>query len=277
MIGSAFAFSVMSLLVKGAGERLPSQEIVLARALVSLVLSWALLRRAGVEPWGQRRALLLLRGGLGFAGLSCVFFALTRLPLAAATVIQYLHPVFTAVLAAALLGERVGRRLPLSIALGLLGVVLVTRPAVLFGAVATPLDPFAVAVAVAGALLTACAYVVVRKLASAEHPLVIVLYFPLVTVPASLPALAGDAIWPRGWEWALLIGVGVFTQIGQVALTRGMQLEPAGRATALSYSQVLFASLWGVLFFGEIPGPWTAAGAALILASTLLTALDHDR
>jgi drug/metabolite transporter (DMT)-like permease len=276
MIGSAFAFSVMSLLVKGAGERLPSQEIVLARALVSLVISWALLRRAGVEPWGRRRALLLLRGVLGFAALSCVFYALTRLPLAAATVIQYLHPVFTAVLAAALLGERVGRRLPLSIALGLLGVVLVTRPAVLFGAVATPLDPFAVVVAVAGALLTACAYVVVRKLASAEHPLVIVLYFPLVTVPASLPALAGGAIWPRGWEWALLLGVGVFTQIGQVALTRGMQLEPAGRATALSYSQVLFAALWGVLFFGEIPGPSTATGAALILASTLLTAFDHD-
>ena len=62
MVLSALAFSVMSVLVKAAGERLPSQEIVLARALVSLGLSWLLLRRAGVRTLGSRRGLLLLRG-----------------------------------------------------------------------------------------------------------------------------------------------------------------------------------------------------------------------
>ena len=67
MLLSAFAFSVMTVLVKLVGQRIPSQEIVVARALVSLVLSWSLLRRSGISPWGEDRLWLWIRGGLGFA------------------------------------------------------------------------------------------------------------------------------------------------------------------------------------------------------------------
>ncbi|HEY8505515.1 MAG TPA: DMT family transporter, partial [Gemmataceae bacterium] len=81
----------------------------------------------------------------------------------------------------------------------------------------------------------------------------------------TLPAVAADLVWPRGWEWLILLGVGVFTQLGQVYLTYGMRHEPAGRAAALSYLQVVFAAVWGAAFFGDVPGYWTAAGAALIL------------
>ena len=95
MVLSALAFSLMTVFVKLAGERLPSQEIVVARAALSLALSWSLLRRAGISPWGNERRALWLRGLLGFAGLSCVFAAVTHLPLAEATVLQYLHPPIT--------------------------------------------------------------------------------------------------------------------------------------------------------------------------------------
>ena len=96
---SAFAFSVMTLFVKLAGERIPSQEIVLARSLVSVALSFLLLRRAGVSPWGHDRRGLWLRGLTGYFALSCVYAAVTHLPLADATVIHYLNPAFTALLA----------------------------------------------------------------------------------------------------------------------------------------------------------------------------------
>jgi len=277
MLGSALAFSMMTVLVKWTGERIPSQEIVFFRALVSLALSWALLRRAGIDVWGNRRALLWLRGILGFAGLSCVFYSVTHLPLAEATVIQYLHPTFTALLAGRILQEVVGRRLLWAGALGLAGVVLVAQPPWLFGQAAPALPPLPVAVAVCGALFTSAAYVVVRRLAASEDPLVIVFYFPLVTVPATLPSLAAGAVMPHGIEWALLLGVGVFTQLGQVWLTRGLQALPASQATSLSYSQVLFAALWGVLFFGEVPGPWTGVGAAAIVAASLSVALRGRR
>jgi drug/metabolite transporter (DMT)-like permease len=269
---AALAFSVMSVFVKWAGERLPTQEIVFVRSVVSLGLSLALLRGAGVRPWGSRRGLLLLRGLWGYAALSCVFFAVTKLPLAVATMIQYLHPTFTALLAALVLGERTDGSLALSIVLGTAGVLLVTRPPFLFGGAAATLDAAAVAAALGGAALTAVAYVGVRKLSETEHPLVIVLYFPLVSTPASLPSIFVEGLWPHGLEWPCLLGVGVFAQLGQIWLTRGLALEPAGRATALSYLQIAFAALWGALFFGEVPGPWTWAGAVLIGAGTAVGA-----
>lgn len=264
-MASALAFSLMSALVKLAGERLPSQEIVLCRALISLVLSLALLLHARIPIWGRERGLLWLRGLLGFSALSCVFYAVSHLPLALATVLQYLNPIFTAVLAAVFLRESVGGRLLAGIALALGGTVLVTRSGWLGAGAGEPLPAFAVGVALAGALLSSGAYVVVRRLAAREHPLVIVFYFPLVTVPATLPTVLPDWVWPRGLEWLWLAGVGVLAQVGQIALTHGMRHEPAGRATALSYLQVAFAALWGLLLFGEVPGAGVWAGAALIL------------
>lgn len=272
MVASAFWFSVMSALVKLAGERLPSQEIVLARAVVSLVLSWGLLRRAGVSPWGREPRWLLLRGFFGFVGLTCVYFAVTRLPLAEATVIQYLHPVLTALLAALFLSEMVAASLVLSLALSLVGVLLVARPAAIFGGAAAELDPLGLAAAFGGALFSAIAYVLVRRLSSSEHTLVIIFYFPLVTVPLALPWVLTHGLWPRGWEWLVLLGVGIATQLAQVYLTRGIQLLPAGRATSLSYLQVAFAGIWGLALFGEVPDLWFAAGALLVLAGALVSA-----
>jgi drug/metabolite transporter (DMT)-like permease len=276
-VGSALSFSVMSVLVKVAGARLPTQEIVLGRALVSLALSHVLLSREGLSVWGTDRPLLVARGVVGYLALSCVYYSVTHLPLAEATVIQYLHPGFTALLAALLLGEALGARLVAANLVALAGVVLVARPPVLFSATATAaaLDPFTVAVAVAGAFGSAVAYVLVRRLAASEHPLVIVYYFPLVTVPATLPAVARDFVMPQGIEWIVLLGVGVFTQFGQVFLTRGMQLEPAGRATALSYLQVVFAACWGVLVCGDYPDTLTIAGALLVAAGALAVARNR--
>jgi drug/metabolite transporter (DMT)-like permease len=270
MMLSALAFSVMTVLVKLAGERLPSQELVVARAVISLVLSGGLLWQAGVSPWGQDRRWLWIRGGLGFAGLSCVYAAVTHLPLAEATVLQYLYPPITALLAGIFLGEAISRRVLVATALSLTGVAVVVRPAFLFGDQAGTLDPLWVAAAIAGAIFSAGAYVVVRKLAQqGEDPLVIVFYFPLVTLPAAFPTMLPDFIWPRGVEWLLLLGIGVATQIGQVSLTRGLALLPAAHGTSLSYLQVVFAAIWGSLLFGERPDLLAVLGASLVIGSAL--------
>jgi drug/metabolite transporter (DMT)-like permease len=276
MAFGAFWFSVMSLLVKLAGQRLPSQQIVLVRGVVTLVLSIALLLHARVPMWGQNHSLLVLRGLLGFGALSAFYFSLVHLPLAEATVIQYTNPVFTAILAAVLLGERVGRGEAACIAASMAGVLLIARPGFLFGA-ASAIDARLVLVAVAGALCSAGAYTTVRHIGSREHPLVVVFYFPLVTVPAVLPFVLPGWIWPTPVEWAILMGVGVSTQIAQVYMTRGLQLEPAGRATAVGYLQIIFAAGWGALVFADHPDAWTLGGASLILGSTLLLSRTRAR
>ncbi|PSQ82101.1 MAG: hypothetical protein BRD46_00395, partial [Bacteroidetes bacterium QS_8_68_15] len=108
MIGAAFFFSLMSACVETLGDALPSQQIVLVRSVVTLGYSWTLVRWAGKALWGTNRRLLLLRGLFGLGGLSCFFWALTALPLADATVLHYTNPVLTALLAAVVLGERLG-------------------------------------------------------------------------------------------------------------------------------------------------------------------------
>lgn len=272
MAAAAFFFSVMSLLVKIAGQRLPSQEVVLARAVVTLALSWAMLRRARTPPWGHRRGLLLLRGLLGFLALSAFYYSVVHLPLADATVIQYTNPVFTALIAAVVLRESMGGKEVVAVGASLAGVVLMTRPSFLFPGGAPVLDPVAVAIGLAGAILSASAYVAVRKLGQTEASLVIVFYFSLVSTVGAIPGTAVAALWPTPLEWLVLLGVGVSTQLGQVYMTKGLKRERAGRAMTVGYLQIVFAGAWGALFFGEIPGAWSLLGAGLVISGTALLA-----
>lgn len=272
MAYGTFWFSVMSLLVKMAGQRLPSMEIVLVRAVVTLALSWALVRRARLDPWGNRKGLLIFRGVLGCLALSCFYFSIVHLPLAEATVIQYTNPVFAAIIAAVLLGERFGRRELAGVAAGMVGVVLIARPSFLFAGSA-PIDPQHVTIAVAGALFSATAYVTVRMLRTTDHPLVVVFYFAFVTVPLVVPFALLDWLWPTPVEWGILIGIGTTTQIAQVYMTRGLQLEPAGRATAVGYLQIVFAAILGIVVLGERPDTWSVAGAIVIIGGTVLLSL----
>jgi drug/metabolite transporter (DMT)-like permease len=282
MLSSAASFSLMGVCVKAVGGRIPVAEVVLARSAVSLLLSIVMLRQAELNPWGQRRGLLVLRGVIGTGALLCVFAALAQLPLTAATVLQYLQPTVTALLAWWLLRERIGPRILLAALLGWLAVVVLSNPSelagllgplakLLLGTEARPLPLQGVLLAIGGAVLSACAYVSVRALGRTEHPLVIVFYFPLVGLVLTAPLVAVQPVWPTAWEALALVGVGLFTQLGQLGVTNGLLGMPAARATALSYGQVPLAALWGWLFFRESLDPDTALAAALVLAATLLS------
>jgi drug/metabolite transporter (DMT)-like permease len=272
MLASAFFFSLMSLQVKVAGQFLPSQEIVLARGLVSLVLSYWLVKRARISPWGRRKWILILRGVFGFAAMSCFYYALTQLPIAEATVLHFTSPLWTALIAALFLREELSRWVLGPIVVSLVGVVLVTRPALVFGDAAAEINTFGVGIALLGAMLSAMAYVSVREASKTEDPLVIVFYFPLVTVPATLPFIS-EFVWPQGWVWLVLLGVGVSTQIAQIFLTRGLALEPAGRAMTVGYAQIIFVVLWGMIFFAEYLDVWGVVGSLLVIAGTLAVAV----
>jgi drug/metabolite transporter (DMT)-like permease len=271
---AALAFSVMSVLVKLASERIPTGEIVMVRAAITLAISYVLVRRAGLSPWGQQRGRLVVRGLFGFAALSCYFLSLARLPLADATTLHHTQPLLTALLAWWLLGERVGRAAAFAIACGLGGVMLVVHPGVPLSGGA---EPAGVAIALASAVFSALAYVTIRRLAQTEHPLVIVFYFPLVALPLSIPWAAASFVWPEPADWLLLAGIGLSTQLGQVFLTLGLSLERAGRAMAVGYVQICFAVIWQLVIFGEQPALGTLAGAALIIAGTLAVSATARR
>lgn len=274
MAQSALWFAVMSLLVKLAGATLPTLQIVFVRGCITLLLAIGSVWHAGISPFGARTRLLLLRGLIGSSALLCFYSAVVHLPLAEATVIHQTAPLFTALFAAWLLRERLDGRVLVSIFVCLVGVALIAKPQWATAAASTgsTVSWVFTGLALLGAILSALAYVTVRQLGRSEHALVVVLYFPIVTVPLTAPFALPVWVWPDAKEWLLLLGIGASTQIAQVALTRGLALQAAGRATAVGYLQVVFATIFGVLVFGTWPDGWSWAGTLLILGSLVASA-----
>ena len=270
---SAASFALMGCLVKLAGSwHVPLLQIIFVRALISIVLSLGDIARARVHPLGQRRGLLFARGLAGFIALTGVFYAILHLPYAQATVLQYLHPVFTALLAFWFLAESPTRATLACIILSLVGLGWMVSP-YFDGAETTAIPLLAITAGLGGALGSGIAYTLVRKLVTTEHPSVIVLYFPMVCLPGTLLLGFDDFVWPTPEAWLALIGVGVFTQLGQLSLTRAMQFDSASRTTSLSYLQIVFAALLGWTIFGEMPTTATLIGASLILLGAFISAL----
>ncbi|QFI40212.1 DMT family transporter [Moritella marina ATCC 15381] len=270
MLMSALAFAIMTACVKLVSTHgIPVFEIVAARAIVSLIISYVDVRRKGLSVWGHNKQLLIARGAVGSLALICVYYAVTTLPLAEATILQYLHPVFTALLALVFLKERIQRSTIVCILCCILGLVLIVSPEITLSA-SNELPLFSVAVALMGALGSAIAYVIVKRLSNTEDSSVIIFYFPLMALPLSVFLLGDDFVMPDAEALILLILIGIFTQIGQVGLTKAMKTEVASKATAYSYIQVVFSIIFGWLLFSEVPSIWTWAGGALIIIGALI-------
>lgn len=274
MGGAAFFFSLMTLFIKLAGRHLPSQQIVLVRSAVTLIYSYIAVRWAGVSPWGERRGLLILRGLFGFGAMICFYLALTKLPLADTTAIFFSNPVLTALFAAAFLDERLGLSELLGALLSFAGICLIAQPTFLFGADGESLNLLYVGVTVLGAICAAAGYATVRALRTTEDPTVVVFYLPLVATLGSIPTVGlVDMQWPTLYEWGLLVGgVALTGQIALVLLTEGLNRARAGQAMPITYLQIVFAAVWGLLFFDEVPDLLTVIGAALVVGGTLVVA-----
>ncbi len=270
MFLSALGFALMSASVKAVHEYgIPVFEIVAARALVSLVISYADVKRKRISIWGNNKPLLFLRGAIGTFSLICVYYAVTSLPLAEATILQYTHPIFTALLAVLFLKEKIQPATLICIVLCILGLYCILLPE-MNGSTETALPTLSVIVALLGAFGSSIAYVIVRKLSQTEDSSVIIFYFPMVAMPVSLLLIGNDFVWPDFNPMIMLILIGIFTQIGQYGLTKAMKTQEAGRASAFSYVQIVFSIVIGMVYFGEIPAMWTYFGGALIVTGALI-------
>ncbi len=270
MLLSALGFALMSASVKYVSNYgIPVFEIVAARALVSLVISYLDVKRKGISVWGNNKPLLFARGTIGTIALMCVYYSVTTLPLAEATILQYVHPVFTALLGVLILKERIQTSTMICIAFCLAGLWVMVQPN-MNGNAAEELPMFSIMVALLGAFGSSIAYVIVRRLSQTEDSSVIIFYFPLVALPASLLLTLNNFVWPSLYLTVILVLIGVFTQIGQYGLTKAMQTQEAGKASAYSYVQIVLSALLGVWIFNEIPSVWTYLGGGLIVTGALI-------
>lgn len=266
MLAAGLAFALMGVFVKVASVHFATAELVLWRALVQMAVAWALLRHARLPVRTPRLGMHVHRGVAGFVSLFMFFHALTELPVATAMTLNYSSPLFLAILLAALARERPGWKLVGTVLLGFVGVVLLLRPTFAADLWWPGL------IGLASGAISAVAYWNVRQLVRANEPESrVVFYFGLF-------ALAGALVWmaPQRWHapsadtWWMLAGVGGLGALGQVAMTRAYGQGSTLVTAALSYSGIVFSSVIGIAWFGDLLS-WPAwLGIALIVAAGIL-------
>lgn len=262
MLISTAAFSLMQLCVKYLSH-LPTHELILFRSIISLVLSLGYILPKGINPLGNNRKFLLLRGVFGVTALSLFFITVQNIPLASAVTIQYLSPIFTAIIAIFILGEKMRKVQWLFFLVAFLGIGLLKG-------FDDRVSLFYLILGILSAFFAGAAYNCIRMVKDTDHPLVVVLYFPMVATPIMLVLSYFNWVSPVGWEWAIILLLGIFTQIGQVFMTLALQLEKANIVASLKYLGSLYALAYGYFLFDETYDWISLVGILLILSGVLL-------
>lgn len=265
MLISVLGFALMNLTVKFLG-RLPATELVLFRSIVSFTICAYYLRRRHIPFLGNQKKFLILRGVFGVLALSLFFYTLQELPLGSAITIQYLSPIFTAFFAIFILGEKMYKIQWLFFLVSFAGIGLIKG-----------FDPnislTLFIMGIASAIFAGLAYNCIRKVKDTDHPLVVVFYFPLIAIPVMAVISLFNWVTPIGWEWALLLLMGILTQIAQVYMTKALQNAEANEITGLKYLGVIFALGFDFFIFGVSYQPMALIGIALVLGGVTVNVL----
>ncbi|TGE17231.1 EamA/RhaT family transporter [Hymenobacter elongatus] len=262
MLLSTLLFAFMNVCVKML-PHLPPLEIILFRSLMSVGLSYAMLRALRIRPWGTNHFFLIARGATGAISLILYFFTLQKMPLATAVTIQYLAPIFTAILGIFIVREKVQPWQWLFFLLSFLGVLVVEG-------VDTRVDLLYVGLGVVSALFAGFSYNSIRRLKGKEDPLVVVFYFPMVALPIAAVYCLFQWVQPQGWDWLWLLLTGLFTQGAQLAMTKAYQAEKLSSVANLNYIGIVYAVGLGLLLFGETFHAVSYLGMVLVLVGVVL-------
>lgn len=246
---SALLFSIMSTSVKVAGlTGFDATQIVIMRSAIQLTCGLIACLVCKVNPLGSSHYLLLVtRGFCGAIGVHCFFFTLTNMPLGDGTTIFFINPILTSLLAVLFLNERIGVFDAVAMVACFVGTVLVVQPEFMFGKHDDSSVHFAYPrwipslAAIAGALLGATSYCIVRFVGKRVHFLVQVVYFGLASLIWSVSLLLVSQgsiryIPFNSWttqQWLIMAAVGFSAFIAQCFLNSGLQKAPAGIATLM--------------------------------------------
>jgi len=262
MLLATFFFAVMQVLVKTV-PHIPAIEIILFRSVISFAISYIILRRKKVNKWGNNKKLLMARGFVGAVALILFFLTLQKIPLASAVSLNFLAPIFTSLLGIYIVRERFSPFQVIFFIISFLGVLIIKNY--------DPRVPNLYLIAgVLGSLFAGIAYNLIRKMGHSEHPLVTVLYFPLVTTPIAAAYCLFNWVQPAGWDWLILIAIGLFTQFAQYFMTMSYQSEELSNVASLKYLGIIYALVFDYVFFGEVFNFMTYCGMALIILGVIL-------
>ncbi len=272
MVVAQLCFAAMNVFTRLGSRHLPWAEIAAARFLIGALIAVGLAAARGVSLQVTDRGGTWRRSIYGTLAALGSFFALGSPSVAVgdAATLGATAPIFVAGLSGRLLGERVGRRLWIAVALAFGGIALLVRPSFAIAA------PVAV-VATAGAFFYAMAMIWLRRIGPGESHEAVVLHFSLVGLATMLVLAIPSWTWPDARSGLYLVGAGLGGGGAQLAMTRAYSLHRAAPVTALATLGVVFTYLLALPIFPERPTGWQLAGSVLVLAATLLIGASSTR
>jgi drug/metabolite transporter (DMT)-like permease len=265
MLLAQCCFAVMNVSARIAGEGASWSEIAAARFLVGAMLAWGIARSRGASLAITDWRTSWTRAVFGTASAICTFYAITsrRINLGDAATLGATAPIFVALLAPMMIGERSGRAVPVATLVAFTGVALVLEPS-FQSALGVAM------VATLGAFLYAIALISLRRLGGGETHEAVVFHFScvaLVTMAAiSLPGRHAPSLHDLGW----CLATGLMGGLAQLAMTRAYSLDRAARVSTLTFLGIVLTHLLAIPIFGERPGWSQAAGAVLVMGAGLL-------
>ncbi len=269
MILATLFFALMNVMVKYI-PRIGAVEIVFFRSIVSLLMSYVMLRQLKIPIWGNNKKWLIIRGIAGSIGLLLFFTTIKVIPLGSAIAIQYLSPIFTSLLGIFIVKERVYSIQWVFYSLAFMGVLAIQG-------FDERVSLFYAMIGVGGAIFAGIAYNSIRKLKSSDHPLVIIFYFPLVTVPVASIYLINHWLTPTLFELVMLIGIGVVTQFAQYFMTKAYQSDEVSKISSIQYIGIIFALFFGFVLFDETYSAYSGLGIVLVLIGVILNVSFKNR
>ncbi|MCK5766920.1 MAG: DMT family transporter, partial [Candidatus Atribacteria bacterium] len=264
MILSSICFALGGAMIKYI-ENIPLMEMVFFRNLPTILILFFIIKNQNISLIGKNKPLLLFRCFFGFISAVGYFYTFKTMTMTDAMTIRQLSPFFIILLATIFLKEKISlQRIPIFL-LVFLGALLVIKPGM-------RLEMLPVIVGVSATIFAAGVHISLRILRLTDHPLVIVYYYAIASALFSsvISVWQNNFVIPDFVSLMSLILLGLFALGAQITLTKAYQMAPAGMVSLYTYSQIIFAAIFGLLFFREFPDLLSILGAFLIIISGYL-------
>lgn len=270
MVLAAVSFAVMATFVKFASKTVPSVEVVFFRSILGTLMIAVVIWKEKASWLGQNPKILVLRGVFGFLALSLHFYAIAKLDLGTAVMLNYTAPIFAVIFARFILNEKTTWKVSMVILCSFFGLYLLAGPE--FQA-----KPIPILIGILSGIFAALAYVFIRFNGENESPYTIIFYFTAISTIGSLPLLPLGFHWPNAHEWFGLIGVTIGAFFGQVWLTKSIQGSPVSFILPFSYLTPVFCAIGGAIIWKEFLSVQTAIGGLIIIASGIAIYIFREK
>lgn len=266
MCASALLFSAMQIAINLAGRSVPLMEQIFFRNIISLIISFIIIRKSGGLLFGEKKhqPLLFTRSAFGFIGLLFMFYASANANQGDVSTLFKLSPFMITLWAAIFLKEKIQKVQIPALLIAFAGAALVANPA--FNSNLFPLF-----MALLCALFSSVSYTLLAYFKNKVDGMTIIMHFSTFCVVVCLPFMLHDFSLPTGREFFLLMLIGIFGGFGQIALTYSYRMAPAAEISIYNYSGIVFSIILGYIFLGEVLDLSSFIGCGLVIAAAVIT------